>query len=108
VLQQENLPRNANGIENLQFALTLDCVAEKACMSRRSFTRRFQQTNGESFSSRLLKQRITVAQRYLEKTDRPVDDIAERVGFPSTTSLRRHFNNLLNTSRSRYRREFRG
>ena len=90
------------------FALTLDCVAEKACMSRRSFTRRFQQTTGESFSRWLLNQRIIVAQRYLEKTDRPVDDIAERVGFPSTTSLRRHFNNLLNTSPSRYRREFRG
>lgn len=25
------------------------------------------------------------------KTDRPVEDIAERVGFPSITSLRRHF-----------------
>lgn len=94
--------------ENLQLALTLDCVAEKACMSRRSFTRRFQQTTGESFSRWLLNQRIIVAQRYLEKTDQPVDDIAERVGFPSTTSLRRHFHKLLNTSPSRYRREFRG
>lgn len=35
--------------ENLQLALTLDCVAEKACMSRRSFTRRFQQTTGKVF-----------------------------------------------------------
>ena len=77
-------------------------------MSRRSFTRRFQQTTGESFSRWLLNQRIIVAQRYLEKTDQPVDDIAERVGFPSTTSLRRHFHKLLNTSPSRYRREFRG
>ena len=77
-------------------------------MSRRSFTRRFQQTTGESFSRWLLNQRLIVAQRYLEKTDQPVDDIAERVGFPSTTSLRRHFHNLLNTSPSRYRREFRG
>jgi transcriptional regulator GlxA family with amidase domain len=94
--------------ENLQLAITLDCVAEKACMSRRSFTRRFQQTTGERFSNWLLNQRILVAQRFLEKTDRPVEDIAERVGFPSTTSLRRHFQKQLNTSPSRYRREFRG
>ena len=77
-------------------------------MSRRSFTRRFQQTTGECFSNWLLNQRILVAQRFLEKTDRPVEDIAERVGFPSTTSLRRHFQKQLNTSPSRYRREFRG
>ncbi|HFV9239964.1 TPA: helix-turn-helix domain-containing protein [Enterobacter mori] len=63
---------------------------------------------GESFSRWLLNQRIIVAQRFLEKTDHPVDDIADRVGFPSTTYLRRHFHNLLNTSPSRYRREFRG
>lgn len=94
--------------ENLQLAITLDCVAEKALMSRRSFTRRFQQSTGENFSQWLLGQRILVAQRFLEKTDRPVEDIAERVGFPSTTSLRRHFQKQLNTSPSRYRREFRG
>ena len=64
--------------------------------------------HGGKFTRWLLNQRIIVAQRYLEKTDQPVDDIAERVGFPSTTSLRRHFHNLLNTSPSRYRREFRG
>lgn len=37
--------------ENLQLAITLDCVAEKACMSRRSFTRRFQQTTGNVFQT---------------------------------------------------------
>jgi len=39
-------------------------AAEKACMSRRSFNRRFQQTAGERFSRWLLNQRIIVAQRY--------------------------------------------
>ncbi|PKH25301.1 AraC family transcriptional regulator [Enterobacterales bacterium CwR94] len=94
--------------ENLQQSLTLDCVADKACMSRRTFTRRFQQSTGSSFSAWLLNQRIVVAQRFLEKTDQPIELIASEVGFPSTTSLRRHFQKQLNTSPSRYRREFRG
>ncbi|WBF44222.1 GlxA family transcriptional regulator [Serratia rubidaea] len=93
---------------NLQQTLSLDRVAEKACMSRRSFTRRFQQTTGNSFAQWLLNQRLIAAQRFLEKSDRSIEYIAETVGFPSTTSLRRHFLKHLNTSPSRYRREFRG
>lgn len=95
-------------MENLHQALSLDNLAQKACMSRRSFTRRFQQTTGTSFSLWLLNQRIIAAQRLLEKSDCSVETIAEKVGFPSTTSLRRHFLKQLNTSPSRYRREFRG
>lgn len=36
--------------ENLALALTLDCVAEKACMSRRSFTGVFSKQPGEFFA----------------------------------------------------------
>lgn len=94
--------------ENLHQPLTIDLLADRACMSRRSFTRRFQQTTGESFSRWLLDQRIIVAQRFLEKTDQPIDLIASQVGFASATSLRRHFLKSLKTSPSRYRKEFRG
>ncbi len=94
--------------ENLHQPLTIDMLADRACMSRRSFTRRFQQTTGESFSRWLLDQRIIVAQRFLEKTDQPIDLIASQVGFASATSLRRHFLKSLKTSPSRYRKEFRG
>ncbi|MBH2918753.1 helix-turn-helix domain-containing protein [Serratia marcescens] len=95
-------------MENLHQTLSLDSLAQKACMSRRSFTRRFQQTTGTRFSLWLLNQRLIAAQRLLEKSDCSVETIAEKVGFPSTTSLRRHFLKQLNTSPSRYRRVFRG
>ncbi|WP_374258264.1 GlxA family transcriptional regulator [Yokenella regensburgei] len=94
--------------ENLQLPLTLDGVAEKAGMSRRSFSRRFRQNTGSSFAVWLLNQRIILAQRFLEKTDQPIELIAGEVGLPSTTSLRRHFQKQFSTSPSRYRREFRG
>ncbi|MEE4410547.1 MULTISPECIES: GlxA family transcriptional regulator [unclassified Serratia (in: enterobacteria)] len=93
---------------NLHQGLSLDDVAKKACMSRRSFTRRFQQTTGTSFSPWVLNQRLIAAQRLLEKSDCSVETIAEKVGFPSTTSLRRHFLKHLKTSPSRYRHKLRG
>lgn len=92
---------------HLQEDLTVDVMAEKACMSRRSFTRRFQQTTGTTVTQWLLNQRLAVAQRFLEKTDQPVERIAQESGFTSALSMRRHFQQQFKTSPSLYRREFR-
>lgn len=94
--------------ENLQQALTLEQLADKALMSRRSFTRRFNQTTGSCFSDWLVNQRLALAQRFLEKTDQPVEHIAEKAGFSSPLMLRRHFKKQLNTSPLQYRKTFRG
>lgn len=94
--------------ENLQSDLSLDVICEKACMSRRSFTRRFQQTTGTTVTQWLLNQRLAVAQRFLEKTDQPVELVAQKSGFSSALSMRRHFQQQFKTSPSLYRREFRG
>jgi transcriptional regulator GlxA family with amidase domain len=94
--------------ENLQQALTLEQLAERALMSRRSFTRRFNQTTGSCFSDWLVNQRLALAQRFLEKTDQPIELIAEKAGFSSPLMLRRHFKKNLNTSPLQYRKTFRG
>ncbi len=94
--------------ENIQSELSLDVICEKACMSRRSFTRRFQQTTGTTVTQWLLNQRLAVAQRFLEKTDQPVELVAQKSGFSSALSMRRHFQQQFKTSPSLYRREFRG
>lgn len=92
--------------ENLQQPISLESLAERAFMSRRSFTRRFQQTTGTTFTQWLLNQRLAVAQRFLEKTDRSVEQVACHAGFTSAVVLRRHFKKQFNTSPGRYRREF--
>ncbi|MCS2154895.1 GlxA family transcriptional regulator [Scandinavium goeteborgense] len=92
--------------EHLQQELTVDILAGKAFMSRRSFTRRFQQTTGTTVTQWLLNQRLAVAQRFLEKTDQPVENIAQASGFSSALSMRRHFQQQFRTSPSLYRREF--
>ena len=93
---------------NLAVSHTLDTLAERALMSRRTFTRRFRQSTGTTVGAWLLTQRLARAQQLLESTDQSVDAIAGIAGFGSTASLRQHFADAFRTSPSAYRREFRG
>ncbi|MEI9430655.1 helix-turn-helix domain-containing protein [Mesorhizobium sp. Cs1299R1N3] len=85
---------------------SLDSVAEAAGLTRRTFTRRFQKSIGTSFGDWLISQRIELAQRLLEATDKSIDVVAFDAGFGSATSLRQHFSARLRTSPAQYRREF--
>ncbi|RUU14100.1 helix-turn-helix domain-containing protein [Mesorhizobium sp. USDA-HM6] len=85
---------------------SLDSVADAAGLTRRTFTRRFQKTTGTSFGDWLADQRVALAQRLLEQTDKSMDMVAFEAGFGSATSLRQHFAARLRTSPTRYRREF--
>lgn len=92
---------------HLDAAHTLDALAARASMSRRSFTRRFRQHTGTTVGQWLLAQRLALAQRLLVTTSQPVERIAEQVGFGTPLSLRQHFATAFNTTPSMYRREFR-
>lgn len=87
---------------------SLDALAAKALMSRRSFTRHFRQHTGSTVGRWLLGQRLALAQRLLETTAQPIERIAERAGFGTSLSLRQHFAVAFDTTPSMYRREFRG
>lgn len=96
----------ANG--HLDLPHSLDTLAARAAMSRRSFTRHFRRHTGTTVSQWLLGQRLALAQRLLETTDQPVERIAERAGFGTPLSMRQHFAAAFDTTPSAYRREFRG
>jgi len=93
---------------NLQLTHTLDSLSEKALMSRRTLTRRFRQLTGSSIVDWLLGERLALAQRLLETTDQPVEQIASLSGFGSPVSLRHHFRNALGVSPNAWRQSFRG
>jgi transcriptional regulator GlxA family with amidase domain len=93
---------------NLDKPHSLDTLAERALMTRRTFTRRFRQVMGVTVSAWLLNQRLGLAQQLLETTDRPIDAIAERAGFGTTASFRQNFSRAYKISPSNYRRQFRG
>lgn len=93
---------------NLGHTHSIDSLAERLMLSRRTFTRRFRQATGTTVGAWLLNQRLVLAQRLLESSSAPMDMIAQQAGFGSEASLRQHFSATFRTTPSRYRREFRG
>lgn len=93
---------------HLDQSLDVDTLAERASMSRRTFTRRFRKVTGTTVSDWLRHERLAMAQRLLETTDRSIESIATRAGFGSSVSLRQRFREAFRISPSVYRREFRG
>ncbi|WP_233831934.1 helix-turn-helix domain-containing protein [Paraburkholderia sp. ZP32-5] len=93
---------------NLAVPHTLDTLAARALMSRRTFTRRFRLATGATVGAWLLAQRLARAQQLLESTDKSIEAIAASAGFGSAASLRQHFGEAFRTSPSAWRRGFRG
>ena len=91
---------------HLQQEHSIDALAERAAMSRRSFTRHFRDSTGTSFKQWLLNQRLAHAQRLLETTALSIEAIAQDAGFGAALSLRHHFRAALRTSPSAYRKLF--
>jgi transcriptional regulator GlxA family with amidase domain len=91
----------------LEQRLDVVTLARRACMSPRSFARRFRQETGTTPAQWVLDQRTRAAQSLLETTDLPVEHVASRTGFGSATSLRTHFGRRVATTPTAYRRAFR-
>jgi transcriptional regulator GlxA family with amidase domain len=93
---------------HLQDDLNVDLLAQKALMSRRTFTRRFRQSTGATVVKWLTHQRVAAAQRLLETTDLPIGQVAASAGFGSALLMRQYFGKMLRVSPTAYREEFRG
>ncbi|GIE88950.1 GlxA family transcriptional regulator [Actinoplanes regularis] len=87
--------------------LTVDHMAARAGLSRRTLTRHFTDQLGVSPGRWLLDRRIASTRALLEETDLPVGAIAQRVGLSSAVNLRRRFRAALDTTPAAYRRSFR-
>ena len=88
--------------------LTLDALARHAAVSPRTFSRRFAEDTGDTPMRWLLRARIDLARELLERSERGVEQIAADVGLGTGTNLRLHFQRLLGTTPSQYRRTFSG
>jgi AraC family transcriptional activator FtrA len=95
-------------IEHLDDELNVVTLARHACMSPRTFARRFGQETGTSPARWVLRQRLLAARQLLENTDIAVEAVASATGFGSTTTLREHFGRELRTTPTAYRRLFQG
>jgi AraC family transcriptional activator FtrA len=100
-------PTRAWALDRLDHPLDVSTLARRACMSPRSFARRFRQETGTTPAQWVTDQRTRVAQSLLETTDLPIEHVAARTGFGSATTLRTHFGRRLATTPTAYRRAFR-
>jgi AraC family transcriptional regulator, transcriptional activator FtrA len=87
--------------------LTIDGLAARARMSRRTFIRRFEEATGAPPGEWVLQERAARARGLLEATEMSIEDVAIAVGFGSADVLRHHFRTRFETSPARYRAGFR-
>jgi transcriptional regulator GlxA family with amidase domain len=92
--------------ERLHEPLDVAAMAAHACVSPRTFARRFRDETGTTPLQWLLNQRVQEARRLLEQTDLPIDRVAWRAGFGTAASLRDHFRRATATTPTAYRRSF--
>jgi transcriptional regulator GlxA family with amidase domain len=95
-------------LTRLDEELTVRDLARHAHVSYRTFSRRFVEDTGHTPLQWLLRARIDAARELLEATDLGVDHIAARAGLGSGTNLRLHFQRILGTTPSQYRKSFSG
>jgi AraC family transcriptional regulator, transcriptional activator FtrA len=94
-------------LQNLSRKIDIDEMAERVCMSRRTFLRRFHAATDLTPGEWLIRERVGRAKTLLEETVMPIEHVAENVGFASADALRHHFRKRFGVSAASYRSSFR-
>ncbi|MGR3866982.1 GlxA family transcriptional regulator [Streptomyces graminifolii] len=93
-------------LDHLELSHTVDDLAHRAHMSRRTMLRRFREETGTSPIAWLVEARIDKARQLLETTDTPVEQIGRLTGLGAPASVRAAFHRHLGTSPQEYRAMF--
>ena len=86
--------------------LSVETLAEKVGMSPRNFARVFTRQVGMTPGRFVEQLRLERARQYLEDTERPVSEVAERCGYTTAEGMRLAFDRHLGVSPREYRRRF--
>ncbi len=86
--------------------LTLEVLARRAAVSPRTFSRRFVEDTGYTPMQWVMRARIDLARELLERSERSVEQIAADAGLGTASNLRLHFQRVLGTTPTEYRRTF--
>ena len=93
-------------VDHLDVLLDTATLARRACMSERTFRRRFEAELGMSPQRFVAQARIHKAQSLMESTGLSLGDIARRCGYRSETAMRYAFTKALEVTPREYRRSF--
>lgn len=94
-------------LAHLTESVTVETLAAKAHMSARTYLRHFAGATGTTPIRWLVNQRVQASLALLETSGDPIEKIAAAVGFDTAVTYRHHFNRIMRTSPSAYRRAFR-
>jgi len=94
-------------LDNVSENLTVTSLASRACMSERSFARKFKDETGMTPAHYVEAARLQAARVELEQSDMPVEQIAVQSGFGNAERMRRVFQRHLGISATDYRDRFR-
>jgi transcriptional regulator GlxA family with amidase domain len=94
-------------LHRLNEPLTLEALARHAAVSPRTFSRRFVEDTGYMPMQWVTRARIDRARELLERSGRSVEQVAADVGLGTGANLRLHFQRILGTTPTAYRRTFR-
>ncbi|MGW8565411.1 GlxA family transcriptional regulator [Isoptericola sp. NPDC055881] len=93
-------------LEHLDEDLSVDRLAERACMSPRHFSRRFAESTGMTPARWVLDRRLDEARGLLETTGLPIGRVAAACGFASVVTFRQNFAARFSTTPTSYRTRF--
>jgi transcriptional regulator GlxA family with amidase domain len=91
---------------HLHERLTINMLATRALMSRRSFIRHFEAATGATPHAWLRGQRLNLAEELLETTGLTTEQIAQQTGYSSAAALRQQFVQRRGVPPRDYRRAF--
>jgi transcriptional regulator GlxA family with amidase domain len=86
--------------------LSVEALANRACMSPRHFARAFASESGVTPARYVEQVRLEAARRRLEDTAEPIAAVALACGFPTAETMRRTFLRALDVGPAEYRRRF--
>lgn len=93
-------------LSHLNYDLSVEALAAKACLCSRQFCRRFKAEVGTTAAEFVERARVDEARRRLSTSDNTIENIAFSVGFKSTDVFRRTFERRLGIRPTEFRRRF--
>jgi AraC family transcriptional activator FtrA len=91
---------------NLAADHSIESLSRRASMSPRTLLRQFKDATGLAPGEWVVRERVAAAREMLESGRVPIGRVAERAGFGSHESFRRHFRLLVGASPAVYQRRF--
>jgi len=91
---------------NLAARHSLASLSKRASVSPRTLLRHFKEATGLSPGEWLIRERVALAREMLEAGKVQMGQVADRVGFGSEESFRRHFRLRVGASPAAYQRRF--